>query len=90
VSLLPARGPFSLSPSCAKIFCARPLIRGPTWTSSTSIVPETMLRRSPQLVVKIDKAISALSQRYLSIFVCTLEIDAMKVDFGTFRERLHC
>ena len=34
---------FNLSPSCAKIFSTRPAMRGPTCTSSTSIVPETAL-----------------------------------------------
>jgi len=53
------------------------------------MVPETLLRRSPQLAVKIDKVISALSRKYLSIFVSTLESDAMKVDFGMLRKRLH-
>src|ERR1043166_776853 len=33
----------SLSPSWAKIFSTRPPLRGPTCTSSTSIVPETAL-----------------------------------------------
>ena len=51
------------------------------------MVPETLLRRSPQLAVKIDKVISALSRKYLSIFVSTLESDAMKVDFGMLRKR---
>src|SRR5438874_1746052 len=52
------------------------------------MVPETLLRRSPQLAVKIDKVISALSRKYLSIFVSTLESDVMKVDFGMLRKRL--
>src|SRR3954468_7163066 len=40
---------FKLSPSQAKIFSTRPADRGATWTSSTSMVPETALlgRRHP-------------------------------------------
>ena len=36
------------SPSCAKIFSTRPPVRGATWTSSTSIVPETGWMRGRQ------------------------------------------
>src|SRR3954468_13671780 len=40
---------FNASPSQAKIFSTRPAERGATWTSSTSMVPETALlgRRHP-------------------------------------------
>src|SRR4051812_19755969 len=52
---------FNASPSQAKIFSTRPAERGATWTSSTSIVPETALlgrrhpvekRRAPQRPVQ--------------------------------------
>src|SRR6266480_2441682 len=42
------------SPSQCKIFSTRPPARGPTCASSTSMVPETALLRSPQPVSKIS------------------------------------
>ena len=49
----PAR---SRSPSWAKIFSTRPGARGPTCTSSTSIVPETALVRLWHAEIRIDSA----------------------------------
>src|ERR1700730_4214834 len=46
-------------------------MRGPTCTSSTSIVPETALLRRLQLAAKIDNAIRAVTRRQLSILACT-------------------
>src|SRR4051812_25740531 len=50
----------SASPSHAKIFSTRPAEREATWTSSTSIVPETALfwRRHPERSASADRAMT--------------------------------
>src|SRR5437762_10460427 len=76
-----------VSPSQAKIFSTRPPLRGPTCTSSTSIVPETELLRCPQAEAKSDNADNAAPQTQLLIFLRTNV--ATKPDFTLLRKQLN-
>src|SRR5438552_13136908 len=57
-----------VSPSHAKISSTRPPERGPTCTSSTSIVPETELFCLPQDGNRIENASNTVPQKRLPIF----------------------
>src|SRR5437879_13164619 len=76
-----------VSPSQAKIFSTRPPLRGPTCTSSTSIVPETELLRCPQAEAKSDNANNAAPQTPLLIFLRTNV--ATKPDFALLCNQLN-
>src|SRR5688500_8987689 len=69
---------FNVSPSQAKIFSTRPPVRDATWTSSTSIVPETVSvwRLHP---AKSGSAIQAVTQRMFgNEFANCRRIDRLK------------
>src|SRR6266849_268246 len=55
-------------------------MRGPTCTSSTSIVPETAFFRSPQLEAKIDNANTTAPHQRLSILIRTNNFIASRID----------
>src|SRR5437588_1285572 len=68
------------SPSCAKIFSTRPLERGPTCASSTSMVPETAFFRSPHDERKIDNASNTAPHQRLSILIRTNNFIASRIE----------
>src|SRR5438128_2040591 len=67
------------SPSQAKIFSTRPPARGPTCASSTSIVPETALRRVLQPTTSVEQTTRSASNERLSILTSVNNFVASRI-----------